>query len=349
MTDILKERRLINLNSEDATFKYNGTFLSNVLFSFSNILREERNVVYVEGGVLNAQIPVSFYAINIYNNVLFYSLNSTIFSITIPVGNYNFTTFASALVAQFLANGHTMTITINQTKGIITFTNSTGTLNYFRESASTCWRVLGFATGSGDFNATANVITPPHLLNLLGPKKLKIFCEAFSISSCDSRNFSTSTLIDTISVDVPAYSQLNYTNQTGEYGRLKKKEISNIDILITDELNNPLNLNNTDWSITLALIIFRKVEIVNNDLEPLLNTLGNVENILTDIDNNIKNQGGFSDASVNQNMDQQQITEQLPTLSETTDNLAENTGYNPPILETDDLDLLLYENPNLFK
>lgn len=338
MTDILKERRLINLNSEDATFKYNGTFLSNVSFGFSHILKEERNVVYVEGGVLNAQIPVSFYAVNVYNNVLYYSLNSTIFSITIPVGNYNFTTFASALVAQFLANGHTMTITINQTTGRITFTNATGTLNYFQESGSTSWRVLGFATGSGNFNATTNVITPPHLLNLLGPKKLKIFCEAFSISSCDSKNFSTSTLIDTISVDVPAYGQLNYANITGEYGRLRKKEINNIDILICDELNNPINFNNTDWSITLALIIFRQVEITNSDLQPLLNTLGNVENILTDIDNSIQNQGGFR-----QNAEQQSTEEPL------VDNLEQNTGFTPPTLETDDLDLLLYENPNLFK
>lgn len=344
MTDILKERRLINLNSEDATFKYNGSFLSNLSFGFSHILKEERNVIYVEGGVLNAQIPVSFYAVNVYNNILFYSLNSTIFSITIPVGNYNFTTFASAVITRFLANGHTMSITINQTTGLITFTNSTGTLDYFQESGSTSWRVLGFATGSGNYNATANVLTPPHLLNLLGVKKLKIFCEAFSISSCDSKNFSTSTLIDTISVDVPAYGQINYINQTGEYGRLRKREINNIDILICDELNNPINFNNTDWSITLALIIFRQVEITNSDLQPLLNSLGNVEKVLIDIDNNIKNQGFTQNTE-----QQQQITEELPTLSETTDNLAENTGYNPPTLETDDLDLLLYENPNLFK
>jgi hypothetical protein len=333
MTDILKERRLINLNSEDATFKNNGTYLSNVSFGFSHILKEERDVIYVEGGVLNAQIPVSFYAINYTNNILYYSLNSTTYFITIPVGNYNFTTFASAMVTRFLANGHTMTVTIDQSTGIITFTNSTGTLNYFQESGSTSWRVLGFAKDSGNFNATLNILSPPYLLNLLGPKKLKIYCEAFSISSCDSKNFSTSTLIDTISIDVPSYSQLNYTNVTGEYGRLKKKEINTIDILICDELNNPINFNNTDWSLTLALIIFRQVEITNSDLQPLLNTLGNVENILQDIDNNLL---------LGQNPEKGQDIQPI-------DNLDETTGYNPPTLETDDLDLLLYENPNLFK
>jgi len=339
MTDILKERRLINLNSEDATFKNNGTFLSNVSFGFSHVLKEERDVIYVEGGVLNAQIPVSFYSINYTNNILFYYLNSTIFSITIPVGNYNFTTFASAMVAQFLANGHTMTVTINQTTGVITITNSTGTLNYFQESGSTSWRVLGFEKGSGNFNATANVLTPPYLLNLLGPKKLKIFCEAFSISSVDSKNYSTSTLIDTISIDVPSYSQLNYTNQTGEYGRLKKKEINTIDILICDENNNPINFNNTDWSLTLALIIFRQVEVTNSDLQPLLNSLGNIESVLEPLPTILDNLTNGREKPI-----EQPIEEEQPV-----DNLAENTGYNPPTLETDDLDLLLYENPNLFK
>jgi len=339
MTDILKERRLINLNSEDATFKNNGTYLSNLSFGFSHVLKEERDVIYVEGGVLNAQIPVSFYSINYTNNILYYSLNSTTFSITIPVGNYNFTTFASAMVAQFLANGHTMTVTINQTTGVITVTNSTGTLNYFQESGSTSWRVLGFEKGSGNFNATANVLTPPYLLNLLGPKKLKIFCEAFSISSIDSKNYSTSTLIDTISIDVPSYSQLNYTNQTGEYGRLRKKEINTIDILICDELNNPINFNNTDWSITLALIIFRQVEVTNSDLQPLLNSLGNIESVLEPLPTILDNLTNGREKPI-----EQPIEEEQPV-----DNLAENTGYNPPTLETDDLDLLLYENPNLFK
>jgi hypothetical protein len=243
------------------------------------------------------------------------------------------------MVAQFLANGHTMTVTINQTTGVITITNSTGTLNYFQESGSTSWRVLGFEKGSGNFNATANVLTPPYLLNLLGPKKLKIFCEAFSISSVDSKNYSTSTLIDTISIDVPSYSQLNYTNQTGEYGRLKKKEINTIDILICDENNNPINFNNTDWSLTLALIIFRQVEVTNSDLQPLLNSLGNIESVLEPLPTILDNLTNGREKPI-----EQPIEEEQPV-----DNLAENTGYNPPTLETDDLDLLLYENPNLFK
>lgn len=325
MTDILKERRLINLNSEDATFKNNGTFLSNCIFSFPTILKDEQDIVYVEGGILNAQIPVSFYAVNFSNHILYYSLNSSIFSITVPVGNYNFNTFATALETQFLTNGHTFVITINQTKGIITFTNSSGTLDYFQETDSTLWRVLGFETGSGNFNATANVITPPFLLNLLGPKKLKIFCEAFSVNSNDSKNYGTSSLIDTISIDIQSYGQLNYSNITGEYGRLRKKIITDIDISIQDENNNFINFNNTDWSITLAIIIFRKINISNNDLQPLLSGLGEIKDLLI--------------PKEEVPLEEKVPTEEVP--------LEEQNIEEPlPELNTEDLDLLLYENPN---
>lgn len=315
--DIISERRLISLNSEDATEYFNGTFLSNLMFNFTDVLKDERNILYVEGGIYNCQIPCSFYAINYTNNVLFYSLNSISFSVTVPVGNYNFTNFASQLVSKFLVNGHVLVITIDKTTGVITFTNSTGTLNYFSETGSTLWRVLGFETGSGNFNATANVITPPYLLNLLGIKKLKIYSNALGINSLDSKSSITNTLIDTLGVNTPAYGLLTYDNQQAIYSKLKQKTINQIDIQIKDEKNDFVNMNNTDWSITLALIIYRKLETTNTDLQELIDVLGNIVPILEDnttIQNNTETEG----------------IEQEPILT-----------------DVGDLDFLLYENPKI--
>ena len=312
--DIISERRLISLNSEDATQYFNGTFLSNMIFNFSDVLKDERNILYVEGGIYNCQIPCSFYAVNYTNNVLFYSLNSIIYSITVPVGNYNFTNFASQMVSKFLVNGHIIVITIDKTTGIITFTNSTGTLNYFIETGSTLWRVLGFETGSGNFNATANVITPPYLLNLLGIKKIKIFSNSLGINSLDSKSSITNTLIDTLGVNTPAYGLLTYDNQQAIYSKLKQKIINQIDIQIKDENNEFINFNNTDWSVTLALIIYRKLETTNSDLQDVIDTLGNISVIL-----------------------EQQIAQESNPIQEV-DPIQEDVG---------DLDLLLYENPEI--
>jgi len=324
--DIISERRLISLNSEDATQYFNDTFLSNVMFNFSDVLKDERNILYVEGGIYNCQIPCSFYAVNYSNNVLYYSLNSIIYSVTVPVGNYNFTNFASQMVSKFLANGHVMVITIDKTTGIITFTNSTGTLNYFRESGSTIWRVLGFATGSGNFNATANVITPPYLLNLLGIKKLKIYSNALGINSLDSKSSITNTLIDTLGVNTPAYGLLTYDNQQAIYSKLKQKTINQIDIQIKDEKNDYVNFNNTDWSITLALIIYRKLETTNTDLQEVIDTLGNIVPLLEKVEQNTEYLLPPEDLSL-QNT---QIQENVPILT-----------------DVGDLDILLYENPKI--
>jgi hypothetical protein len=291
-----------------------------MVFNFSDVLKDERNILYVEGGIYNCQIPCSFYAVNYTNNVLFYSLNSIIYSITVPVGNYNFTNFASQMVSKFLANTHVIVITIDKTTGIITFTNSTGTLNYFRETGSTLWRVLGFETGSGNFNATANVIIPPYLLNLLGIKKIKIFSNSLGINSLDSKSSITNTLIDTLGVNTPAYGLLTYDNQQAIYSKLKQKTINQIDIQIKDENNSFINFNNTDWSITLALIIYRKLEITNTDLQEILDTLGNIVPILTEIDNNTEKGG-------------QNTTQEIPEPEST-----------PLIEDVGDLDLLLYNN-----
>ena len=63
------ENKLISLNSKFAT-KLNGSLLSNVVFPFSGILKNESNMKHVYISVMNAQMAVSFYVINSTNNVL---------------------------------------------------------------------------------------------------------------------------------------------------------------------------------------------------------------------------------------------------------------------------------------
>ena len=63
------DNKLISLNSKFAT-KLNGSSLSNVVFPFSGILKDESNMKHVYISVMSAQFPVSFYVINSTNNVL---------------------------------------------------------------------------------------------------------------------------------------------------------------------------------------------------------------------------------------------------------------------------------------
>ena len=74
---VYQDNRLITLNSQDGE-KVNGTYLSNINFNFSGLLKEDKNLIRSYVTVLNAQIPVSFYIIDETNNMLYYQEDSTL-------------------------------------------------------------------------------------------------------------------------------------------------------------------------------------------------------------------------------------------------------------------------------
>jgi hypothetical protein len=337
--NIIKEKRIINLNSEDATNFYNGTFLSDVNFNFRGLLQDNEDILYCEGGILNAQIPVSFYQVAYYNNTLFYQIATTIYSITIPVGNYNFSTFATALESAFLLNGHTFAVIINETTGVLQFSLIIGGSGFTflgASSGTTIFKILGFNPAQNYPDDGANNLIAPFLLNLLGAKKLKISSQTFSNSSHDTTNYATSNLIATLSVDAPSYGLIIFNNLIDSYGRLKVKQIDNIDIQIKDEYGNFINFNNTDWSITLAINIYRKFEQKNTDLLKVLDTLTILEQ---EIAQQQVPDTGFEGESTNLG------TNEAPAEEAS----AEDTGIlEPNMNDLTDLDLLLYRNPNMF-
>ena len=336
--NIIVERRLINLNSEDASIYNNDTYLSDVVFGFKGLLKDERTMLYVEGGVLNAQIPVSFYQVAYYNNTLYYNVGATTYSITVPVGNYNFATFATAVEGAFLVNGHTFEILINDTTGKLQFSLISGGMGFTflgQSSGTTIFKILGFDPTQNYPDDGANNLYAPYLLNLLGAKKLKIFSQTFSNSSFDSRSATSGNLISTISVDAPSYGLIIYNNTQDSYGRLKVRRIDSIDIQIKDEYGNFINFNNTDWSITLAVLIFRNMDAKITDLSDVVEALNTgFNNLEQELSSLVPQPPDQIDLGQNEIAP----PEEIPQEEEGQANLDETT----------DLDLLLYENPTMF-
>lgn len=265
MSEYIKEKKIININSNDATIFRNSSFLSDLTFSFPNILSRDDDVEFLEGGLESAVFPVSFYIINYSNNIFNYTINHhgvyTDYTITIPVGNYDYRTLFTEMTTLFNANGHSFTLTLNETSGIMTmeYHPISGRVFYrINHSLSTCFRVLGFDYKT-DYFPTANILLAPFALNLLGIKKLKIYCPQFSSSNLDTTNYATTTLISTVINDQPPWGQINYYNNTGDAGsKLRVFEMNNIDIRVTDEYGALVNFNNCDWSMTFVLSTFRK-------------------------------------------------------------------------------------------
>lgn len=264
----VKERRIINLNSQNAILN-NGSFLSNVSFNFSNIYTVEDDVISLSGGLLSAQIPVSFYSVNYTCNVLKYCIDIahvlTYYTITITTGFYDYQSLFIEMDTQFKANGHNFTLTLNENSGKMTLKyNGVNTFTSIIYNGSTCFSILGF--GKMDYLATSNILIAPYPLDLLGIRSLKIICPEFATNNRDSVNLSTTLLVESIPVDQPPYGLIMYSNSNNDFGNLQTLNISSMNIQILSENGDFVNFNNANWTMTFVLFIDRlfKVKLVNN-------------------------------------------------------------------------------------
>lgn len=255
---VYQDNRIITLNSQDGD-KLNGTYLSNIQFNFSGLLKEDKNLIRSYITVLNAQIPVSFYIIDETNNILYYSDGTTTKTIIITIGNYNGNQMVTALNAGFTSNGSLITTILNSQTGLLYFTITGGT-NYTFLSTSTIKSILGF-----DVDISSNtLITMPYQLNLLGKKKIFINSNNMRNSAFTSKSLSCVQTIATIPVDQPPYNMISYVSVSDlEKIILSNRALDMIDIEIVDEDNNYINFRNINWSITLCL------SVEKNDVEKL--------------------------------------------------------------------------------
>lgn len=267
---LIREKRIINLNAANATQYLNGDYLSNLVFDFPNILSPTDNVSYTEIGVGSAEIVASFYNVDITNNVFNYRVNATNYSVIVPSGSYNYNTLVTQMTTLFTANGHTMVFLLNRNSNILTMTLSTGTWNQINDSS--IYNVLGFEPNT-TYNIVANTITFPNLFNLIGIKNLKVSSSKISLDSFDSKNTATTNLLATISVNVPNFNLIIYSNLDSLYSHCRSKYISTIDIQIKDDVDNFVNFNGVAWNITINLILYRQINKIIETLKLPNNTI----------------------------------------------------------------------------
>ena len=305
---IKTESRLININSANALIKNNGTYNSDVVFKFPGLVKPEQHITSVQFQLLDAVLPVSFYNINYTNNTLNYQISSVNYTITATPGNYNFNTLATQMIAKFLANGHTFTITINRQTGIITL--STPATNFVLQ-VSSMFSVLGLLLSN--HSSSSFSLTADYPLNLLGITKIKIQSINLNTYNVDSSNNGNSNNIGLIPVDQPSFGLIIYENKSITKFILRDNRVDEIDLQLLDQNNNFINFNNLDWNLTILVETTREVE-----------TLSQIQ--MADI---LKEQNKIL-ADMSQSQEPPQVQEQ---------------PINP--ISTDDLDFFIYSNPNL--
>lgn len=256
------ETKIVALTSQSATIKYNDSYLSNTYYGLGSIFNNDANIVHKQVQLLNAQIPYSFYVINYTNNQFKYQLGTgTIFTSSIPVGNYTGNSLITALKAALTTNSITLTITLSPIDGKMTFTHASSNFTFFTLTHSIL-ETLGFESNT-DYTSASFTLTTPYPLNLLGIKTLQIRSSNLVMSNISSVQGGQTTLLATIPVDCTPFGMINYADKGNNLMTIHNDSLDDLAIEIIDGENGEfINFNNQDWCITLAFHLTRTFETI---------------------------------------------------------------------------------------
>lgn len=317
------DNQIINLSSKNAILN-NGSYLSDVQFKFQNLYRETSDTLEAHISITNAQIPISFYNINVYNNLLVLDISgSGIYNLFLTRGNYNANNLITEIQTRFTNAGITdITTTISSITGLLTFTKTTGDFSIL-SSQSTISKVLGFDPTVSSYISTLGVLSAPYPLNLLGTLKIRILSYDLLTNNIDSSVQGNLNLLSTIPIEAGTYGLILYDNFNNVQSILKNDNLDGFDLKLIDDDGNLINFNGADWSITLLLSITRKrKEKSTTDFKkivlPLLTEIDTTNQLLQNfVSQNIPQ--NFQDPKVSygqdhnvQNIDQTQADQQQP-------------------------------------
>ena len=263
MSTYIDQRQII-LSSDHAILN-NGTFLSDVKFTFLGLLQDDADVEEITVQVQNAQIPNSFYNINVYTNVLNITYGGTPYTLTLTRGNYNSTTLINEIIAKLATFAITdITITISSITGIITLTRAGGG-SFTIQPTGTLNKTLGFELGA-TYTSVGGIIVAPFPLNLLGLLKLKIASFELQTGNFDSSVDGTLNILATIPIESGSFGLILYDNISNTQSMLRNNYIDGFDLKIYGDDNNLVNFNNVGWNITLLLSITRTRRVKSNTI-----------------------------------------------------------------------------------
>lgn len=308
--NIYTDSRQISISSASADFLYNQSFKSSVGFSFYGMLQDEPDIVQAQISLHSAQIPISYYVVNIYNHTLKYKIGSgAVTSVSFDVGNYNANTFMTEMKNKIPA----ITTSFNRINGKFAFTAASAITLY--KEGSTCFKILGLDTG---LDYTGTTITAPFPCQFQGITRIRIASNTFSTYSMDSLAGTFSNTLATIAVNSGSYGILLYENTTGYKPTLRNTVINDFDLMLLDDDENLINFNNVDWNITLQLDITRLRRDISRIFPKFSNKLPATEIPETNLNTNPEPQN-----------EENQNNQDAPIFPTTGD---------------DDLDFLMYQN-----
>lgn len=253
----------IYLNSANADLILNTTQSdkSNVVFFFKDAIKIERNTIEMRLSVVDAQIPISWYLIDSYNNQIKIILNGVNTTYTFPPGNYNVNSFITAWYS-VVGDNTIWNVSFSSTTNKFKFQSLTGTnFTFFDVNINSILGVIGFTPGVSSYT-TNGTLYSVNCVNFGGINKVNIKTSTFTLKNIDSKNKGRTRTIASIPVNASQNGVIFYNNFTQYKSIFNNHELSQIGIEIQDDFKNYIKFNGVDWSLTLQIDIV--CEVVNN-------------------------------------------------------------------------------------
>lgn len=241
--------KLIRVSSKDRTSggKYNLKFHTND--SDIHLI----NSIQLKSGV----IPNTQYNVNSNNNIFRFatSLNATLLY-TVPVGQYNVTTYMDALKVAIdtVITPETVDITQSPLTHKLTITQSSGTFQMLGTDTNDAARVFGVEV---DSPVGLTTYTASSLPNLIGLRHIFIGSSTMSNNTTlvtDDQNKFPIFADIVITVPFGATQTIDNSSNDLDFTRFgSRKNISTIDIELLDEYNRTVDLNGLDWHLVFKV------------------------------------------------------------------------------------------------
>jgi hypothetical protein len=197
------DSRQITLSSK-TTDSINDTLKSVAYFSFPAFLKDEDDIIQTQISIHSAQIPLSYYNLNQYNNTLVYQFGTgTVQTAVFTEGNYT----ANSFIAEMKTKIPTISVIFNSTNGKFIFAKSSQFTFY---TGSTCFPLIGF-----DANVTGTNITAKYPANFAGITRIKIASSELNTFALDSYTGGFSSNLAIIPINNSSYGILLYENNSG--------------------------------------------------------------------------------------------------------------------------------------
>lgn len=276
LNDTTAEGYKIFLQSKDATILQDGG--STAFFFLNKVLMPPTPNLNMMIGVIDCEIPVSYYNINENNNTI---IINTI-EMTLEKQNYNAFNIQDELNSNFLTEGLDIVLSFNQQSNKFTFTANSGTVTI---NGGTLYSYLGFT--DSQINQAVTVLTGDNCCNLGGTSNIYVSSN-FTINNLNSDGQYSGVLCKVLT-DAPSGNYIFYEPAEIQYHVVGNGAVNNIVISLRDDELNTIDFNGLTFSLTLSVQFHYKRELKDyNDY--LLHTVEKKDNIYSDNLDNIKDE-----------------------------------------------------------